>query len=235
MCSATYNETTYSTVVPTARPERAAKQSALKDTYQNSLSICWRAEIMGPRVTFSTTVLLTDIPSQLLTRGAPCLIYPTQLAFKPVVASTQSDAQCRALTGCRVTPVTMSSGLRQMRRILWKHWRTTQPWAQLAHRWKFLPSSRTTTQQWARQVSSASKSRTYSNLLFAIAAPNFKHRLKVTEKAAKQPLTFTVPAAHIPPRKWKHQRTPPRKFLCLLRVALAVVEANISLASPCSS
>uniref|UniRef100_A0A8B9FVG2 Transcription factor SOX-30 n=1 Tax=Amazona collaria TaxID=241587 RepID=A0A8B9FVG2_9PSIT len=36
------------------------------------------------------------------------------------------------------------------------------------HLWKLRPSSRTTTQQLGRQVSSASKSRTYSNLLFAM-------------------------------------------------------------------
>lgn len=67
-----------------------------------------------------------------------------------------------------------------------------------AHRWKFRPSSLTTTQQCGKQVSSASKSRTYSNLLLAMVTPNLRHRLKVTEVAAKRLRISAALKGHIP-------------------------------------
>lgn len=83
------------------------------------------------------------------------------------------------------------------RRTSRKCGRTTRSPAPPAHRWKFRPSSRTTTQQCGRHVSSTSKFRTYSNLLLAMATPNLRHRLKITEVAAKRLPILAARKAHI--------------------------------------
>lgn len=83
-------------------------------------------------------------------------------------------------------------------RISRKCRRRTRSPAPSAHRWKFRPSSRTTTQQCGKQVSSASKSRTYSNLLLAMVTPSLRNRLKVTEVAAKRLPISAALKGHIP-------------------------------------
>ncbi|KAK1343510.1 hypothetical protein QTO34_016290 [Cnephaeus nilssonii] len=91
-----------------------------------------------------------------------------------------------------------------------KRRRAARPRAELTHRWKFRPSSRTTTQQWGRQVSSVSKSRTYSNLLFAMVAPNFRHRFRVTEVEAsnREPSRYKWSTFPPPPRHAEESKAP---------------------------
>lgn len=80
------------------------------------------------------------------------------------------------------------------------------------HLWKLRPSSRTTIQQLGRQVSSVSKSRTYSNLLFAMEArPRTQPTPRPAEMAAaarRQPSMARAEAEVQCPRHRVHSRQP---------------------------
>lgn len=121
------------------------------------------------------------------------------LSRLPLLPASAGDAPSGALIGCRVArqrPRGRGRPAPGRKRPPEPARREAPPGA--THRWKFLPSSRTTTQQWGKQVSSASKSRTYSNLLLAMAAPRLRQRPQRAEVAAEMLRSRTWPAAHIP-------------------------------------